>query len=634
MAGLESGALVPDPRAPLPRWAHRSLAEAFDACAERAPDALAVADASVQWSYGELRARSNQLARALLARNVGPGHVVAIHAERNARVVWAILAVLKTGAAFAILDARYPDGRLLAQLAIIKPSALLQTGDHALPPALAASDALPEHRLDLAGQAFDWQSLPTSSPDVVLGAELPAYVTFTSGTTGGPRAIAGAHGPLAHFVDWQAATFELGPEDRFSAMSGVGHDPFLRDVFTPLAIGASVHLPPEQLRGEPDLLAGWLLEQRISVVHLTPSAGEVLALARAGVSLPSLRWLFFGGETLRGDLVTRLRRIAPTSGFVNFYGTTETPQAMSYFVVGDPVTGVVPVGHGIRGVQLLVLDAKDELTAIGQEGEICVRTQHLAIGYVDGVAGGFGASPFTRDPEDRVYRTGDRGRYLDDGSVMHRGRNDDQVKVRGHRVELLEIESAIRAYPGVQQAAVVLREGADAVAAYFVGDVDASQMMAALRERLPDYMVPAMLVRLVALPLTPNGKVDRRALPTAPVHEGAPLAPAAEAAPANEIEETITAIWKDILDAEVVERHDNFFDLGGHSLNATQVAARLRDAFSIELAVRTIFEAPTVAELSERIIDLVLQAAPADELARAMDHLDEPLSTRARGDGV
>jgi acyl carrier protein len=296
--------------------------------------------------------------------------------------------------------------------------------------------------------------------------------------------------------------------------------------------------------------------------------------------------------------VTTLKKIAPAGRSVNFYGTTETPQAMSSYVVEDGRTGVVPIGRGIDGVQILVVTEAGGLAAVGEDGEIVVRTPYLALGYMDGRSGGFGVNPFTNDPNDRAYRTGDRGRYLPSGDVEIRGRADDQVKVRGFRVELLEVEDAIRAVPGVRQASAVLREETSSLVGYVVGETPPNKVLEALRAKLPDYMVPSAMVALDTLPLTPNGKVDRRALP-APKRGSIPP-PSAEK-PANETEAKIAAIWKEVLGLEYVDRNDNFFDVGGHSLNATRIASMVREAFSVELAVRTIFEAPTIAELAARL---------------------------------
>lgn len=621
--------VLPDPTAPLPGAPQPSIPALFDARAAADPDHLAVRDPRRSWTYGEVGSRANQVAHWLAERGVGPGDVVAIYAERSALTVLALLAVMKSGAAFVLLAADYPPTRLVEQIRTAKPTAWINAAD-----TLARSSELdavmpaPENVIDLADASANaaLASRPTTSPATIAGTDARAYIAFTSGTTGGPKGIAGSHAPLAHFVDWHAKTHALGPADHFSGLSGIAHDPFLRDVFSPLSVGASLHLPPSELMLEPDALATWMSREGITVAHLTPSLGEVLALAR-GPLLPSLRLVCLAGEPLRGELVQSLRKLATAAKVVSFYGATETPQAMGYFVVPDGFVGIAPVGRGIDGVQLLVLGPSGALAGVDEEGEICVRTPHLAIGYVEAEpreTRGFGTNPFANDPKDRVYMTGDRGRFLVDGSVQSAGRIDDQVKVRGFRVELSEVVAALRSHPGVKQATVVLDERRHGLVAYVVGDVEGALLTQALRERLPSYMVPGVVMKLDAIPLTPNGKVDRRALP-------APEARASGAASASSEDDgviaTITEIWKDVLDIEVIDIRDNFFDLGGHSLLATRVALMLREAFGVEVSVRTIFEAPTVAQLAERVVALVLASASPEALAAAMEGLDPSSGT-------
>jgi amino acid adenylation domain-containing protein len=582
LATLEERAVRPDPTAPLPAGDHGSVLARFHELALAQPDAPAVSDGARRWTYGELDARANRLSSWLVANGHGEGRVVAIVAERTALTVWAMLGVLGAGAAFVILDAHHPPPRIAEQLRAAAPSVVLTT--------VAFDTSLP--RLDLSDAEGPWSSAATTPPNVAIDGKTRAYVAFTSGTTGGPKALAGAHGPLAHFFEWHRVTHALGPSDRFSALSGLGHDPFLRDVLGALWSGASVALPPDVLL-EADRLAAWLAEEGVTVVHLTPSLGEVLSVAR-GRRLPKVRLFAFGGEVLRAELCRNIKRLAPSAAVVNFYGATETPQAIAYHPIPDDAdTPTLPVGRGIDGVQLLVLSASGTLAAVDEEGDVVVRTPHLALGYLDGDHRGFGVNPFTRTPGDAVYRTGDRGRYLPDGSVLVTGRADDQIKVRGFRVELGEIEAALRAQPGVQRAAIVFDPARNAVHAYVVGSVDG--LHAALRAQLPDYLVPQTFTSLPTIPLTRNGKLDKAALP-APVRSAAD-----DAAPAGAVEETIAAIWREVLDLDALGRHEHFFDVGGHSLVATAIAARLSGSFGVEVSVRAVFDAPTVAELGESI---------------------------------
>ena len=603
---LDELPLLPDPLAPLPAAAQVPITVSFDRHAAEAPDRPCVEDDRRRWSYGDLQDRSRRLAQWLGRCGIGPGDVVAIHAERNALTVVALLAVMRSGAAFMLLDADYPEGRILGQLRAAKPAAWISTIEtFVLAPAVEAAAATMRHRIDLEAHG---DTLPPSDPwplEVAPAADDRAYVVFTSGTTGRPKGIVGSHRPLAHFVKWQADTFALGRDDRFSVLSGLGHDPFLRDVLTPLSLGASIHVPPAELRLEPARLAQWMTEHAITVTHLTPSLGEVLTMA-PGAALPALRWAFFGGETLRGALVTTLRAVATGAGFVNFYGATETPQAIAYFVVPPAFEGPIPVGRGIDGVQLLVLNDAGKHAAIDEEGEIVVRTPYLSLGYLEGEGGGFGHNPLTSDPSDRVYRTGDRGRYLADGSVQALGRRDDQVKIRGFRVELSEVETALlAAHPAIKQAVVVVHGTVDArrLDAYLVARFDHAELLesvrTSLRTSLPTYMIPSAFVVLDELPLTPNGKVDRSALPMPD-----PMGRAVDhVAPRDRIETQLGEIWRELLGAERVGVHDDFFALGGHSLLATRCIARIQQQLGQTVPVRAIFEAPTIAGLAAVLRD-------------------------------
>src|SRR6185369_6227096 len=395
----------------------------------------------------------------------------------------------------------------------------------------------------------------------------------------------------------------LTENDRFSLLSGLAHDPLLRDLFTPLCLGALLTIPePEELTS-PDRFVHWMQEQGVTVAHLTPALSEVLSESQ-DVTLESLRFAFFGGDVLNRRAVEKLRGMAPGCACVNYYGATETPQGMGFHEVSARDRERIPLGRGIDGVQLLVLNAADRLAGVGELGEICIRTPYLALGYLNDEAltrERFVANPFTGTPGDRLYRTGDLGRYLPDGSVDLQGRRDSQVKIRGFRIELGEIEAALAERPGVREAVVDVRE--ERLVAYVVGDAARGEMLRSLRERLPDYMVPAVFVALDSLPLTPNGKVDRKALP-APDWQGFVED---YQAPRTPIEETLAGIWGEVLGLERIGISDRFFDRGGHSLLATRVLSRIREAFGIEIPLRDLFEAPALSDLAARV-DSALRA--------------------------
>ncbi|HVK82819.1 MAG TPA: condensation domain-containing protein [Kofleriaceae bacterium] len=470
-----------------------------------------------------------------------------------------------------------------------------------------------------------------------------AYVAFTSGSTGRPKGVLGRHGPLSHFHAWRCQEFGLTKADRFTMLSGLAHDPLHRDLCTPLSLGASLHVLDAEAMKVPGRLAAWMASQQITVTHLTPALGRLLT-ETAEESVPSLRRIFVVGEALTRRDVAALHHLAPQAECVNYYGTTETQQALAYHVVSRasttdadvPPSAVIPLGRGAPDVQLLVITPSGRLASVGELGEIYVRSPHLAAGYLDDEE--LTRARFVRNPldptapDDRVYRTGDLGRYTPLGEVVFAGRNDLQVNLRGFRIELGEIEAALAAHPAVTEAVVVARIEANHDP-LLVGYVVTSQALApeALRTfllaTLPDHMVPSVFVRVDRLPLTPNGKVDRKALP-------APVADAPRAAqhepPLNPLEAKLAEIWRSVLRVEHVGADDNFFDRGGHSLLAVQMIARARRALGIDLTVHQVFETPTLGALAARFADPSVPATSAPILRPPPRGARPPLSFAQR----
>jgi amino acid adenylation domain-containing protein len=653
----EAAARLPDPAAALrAEWAG-SVQARFAEQARRVPQRPAVVDPHEVWSYAELEARSNQLAHYLRGQGVQPQEVVAIYGHRSTALVWALLGVLKAGAAFLMLDPAYPAARLRDCLRLAKPRGWIQLGAAGtLPEPLEAFVATVRCRLELprrtaAASQNLFEGYATADPGIAVAPDDLAYIVFTSGSTGTPKGIRGSHRPLAHFLAWYSQTFGLDDADRFSLLSGLSHDPVLRDLFTPLWLGGTLHIPDPEAIGSPDRLLEWMQHQELSVVHLTPALGQLLAAGPSSAAvapvgeprLRALRYACFGGDVLTKQEVAKLRSVAPSATCVNFYGATETPQAMGYFIIPDADAGGqgpgpawealperVPVGQGIADVQLLVLTGTQQLAGIGELGEIYVRTPYLTQGYLDDEAltqARFITNPWTHHPDDRLYRTGDVARYRPDGTVEFLGRRDAQVKLRGFRIELGEIEAVLGGHPAVREAAVVVREdtpGEKQLVAYLVPTAapapTTSELRRFLQARLPDYMLPSTFMTLEALPLTPNGKMDCRALP-APGPER-PALEDAFAAPRTPNEEMLAGIWTEMLGIEHVGIHDDFFALGGHSLLATQVMSRLRTAFHLELPLRALFEAPTVAELAMAVAQRQAEQAGHDDMASLLVRLE------------
>jgi amino acid adenylation domain-containing protein len=611
--------LLPNPVEPLgSEWAgavHNRLSHQ----AARLPEQPAVIDPYDHWTYGELNTRANQLAHCLLESGIRREKIVAIYGHRSASLVWAMLGILKTGAAFLILDPAYPEERLVDYVRDAAPRGFIQ---------LEAAGSVPEElenavertvrcrltlpRLSALGADNRLRSYSTADPETGVGPNDLACLSFTSGSTGKPKGVLGRHGPLSHFLPWQVKAFRLDSQDRFSLLSGLSHDPLQRDIFTALWAGAPICIPDPDVIGAPGRLADWIARQRITFVHLTPAMSRILSeTADPQCRLPALRQAFFVGDKLTSDDVAGLQRLAPRCACINSYGSTETQRAVSYYEIPPqttetPVNGTFPVGRGMPNVQLLLLNKAQKLAAIGEVGEIYVRSPHLARGYLNDPAlteARFPANPFTGQADDRLYRTGDVGRYRPDGTVQILGRSDRQIKIRGFRVELTEIETVLSSHSEIRESVVLVREdapGTKRLVGYAIPQSgkkpSVHELHALLRKKLPDYMVPSTIVMLDAFPLTPNGKIDTRALP-APAADREILG-VAFVPPRTPAEEALAEIWRAVLSLDRIGVHDNFFELGGHSLLAIRVMVRIQDAFRITLPLRTLFEHPTVEELA------------------------------------
>ncbi|WP_248277581.1 non-ribosomal peptide synthetase [Brasilonema sp. UFV-L1] len=586
--------------------------------AQRVPQQLAVVDAQIAWTYAELEKRANQLAHYLLANNIQSQDIVAIYGHRSAALVWAMLGVLKAGAAFVILDPAYPVSRLIDCFGQVQPRAWLEIGDvEELPTGLVECVESCHCRLQLFSDSrmTILQDYATNNPGVTIEPDQLAYIAFTSGSTGKPKGIKGTHRPLSHFVQWHEKTFGLNQSDRFAMLSGLSHDPLLRDIFTPLSLGATLCIPKQQDIETPGQLADWMQQMQISIAHLTPAIAQ-LVTANTTVCTTNLRYVFFAGDVLKQQDVNRIRHFAPNATCVNFYGATETPQAIGYFMIPNQAQSevstfkeIIPLGRGIENVQLLVLNSRFQLAGLGEIGEIYVRTPYLASGYIGCdqlTQERFIINPFTNIASDRLYKTGDLGRYLSDGHIEFLGRIDNQVKIRGFRIELGEIEAILSQYPAVQETVVIASEdipGDKQLVAYVVPKpkqvCTTDELRRFLLEKLPNYMIPTVFVMLDALPLTPNGKVNRRALPV--LKQVKQTEEKTFVAPRNQLERQLKQIWEEILGVQPVGVRDNFFDLGGHSLLAVKLFGQIQDKFGKKLPLGILFQSGTIEALAKML---------------------------------
>jgi amino acid adenylation domain-containing protein len=581
----------------------------------RAPDRVAIRDGERELRYGELGRWMADTGRRLRAAGGRPGGIVGIYARRDAALVSALLAVLDAGAAFLVLDSAYPAGRLAAQLAQARPVALLDAAG-GLPDELARLD-LPVIRATAPPLDGDTAAAGDRGRPVLDGPPPPAgepsdlaYLAFTSGSTGEPLAVLGGPAPIRHFLDWYVQRYQIDSTDRLAMLSGLAHDPLLRDAFVPLSVGATLCVPPPYLLHSPSELARWLAAEAVTVIHLTPALARLLA--GAGRRLPALRLVALGGDQLHHRDVALLRRIAPRATVVNCYGTTETPQVISCHEIppGTEPAGTgqrVPVGCGIEGVQLLVRSAAGAPAGIGEPGRIVVRSPYLASGYLDPART---SARFADDPEPghRRYDTGDIGRYLPNGEVEVLGRDDEQVKVAGVRVEPAELENQLRRHEAVTDCVAVPHpdpSGNLGLVAYLVPAAGVTLDRAGLREwlarRLPGPLLPTALVSLPQLPLTPNGKVDRGALPPPDRAGHGPGTGQPATEPRTDLERVVARVWRDVLGLDEVGIDVPFFAVGGSSLLIAATQQILETELGRRVPVLAMFEYPTVRSLAAHL---------------------------------
>ncbi|MGK4008680.1 amino acid adenylation domain-containing protein [Sorangium sp. So ce1036] len=599
--------------------------ELFEAQVARAPGAVAAVDRGETLTYGELNRRANRLAHWLSARRAGAELRVAVFVERSLRTLVALLGVLKAGGAYVPLDPGYPAQRLRSMLEDAEASILLGERAHAT-------------RLGFRGEVIDLDEAcrgpgDEGNPARRATATDLAYVMFTSGSTGRPKGVAVPHRGVVRLVK-QTNYVALGPSDRVAHAASLSFDASTFEIWGALLNGARLVLVPHETLLSPEGLPALVRREGITVMFLTTALFHQIASASPG-AFRGLSYLVVGGDALSPKLASDvLTRCAPAR-LVNGYGPTEnTTFSTAHLVRAIPEGAVrVPIGRPIANSRVYVLDGRRRPVPVGVPGELYVAGDGLARGYLNRpelTAEAFIQNPLPEEPGDRLYRTGDRARYLPDGSIEFLGRIDAQVKIRGFRVELAEVEAALAACPAVRDAVVVAREHAPGdrrLVAYVVasagarrgparGERGAAQRAADgedagasprdlsrilrryLQERLPAYMIPAAFVALPSLPLSPGGKVDRRALPAPPRDARRAGAPAELG---TLLEQQVARIWAEVLDTDRIEAHASFFELGGDSLSVAQVLLRVKAAFQVDVPARRLFESPTVAGLARAV---------------------------------
>lgn len=575
--------------------------------AAAAPDAAALVADDQTLTYQELNQRANRLARYLQTFGVGPNVLVGVCLERSIDMVVGLLGIMKAGGAYVPLDPAYPPLRLAFMLEDTQAPVLITNECQAT--------RLPDHRayvvcLDSDADVLAGQD-STDVPPTATAADL-AYVIYTSGSTGQPKGVPISHGNLLNLIFWHQRAFSVSCTDRATQLAGPAFDATVWELWPYLTAGASVCLPDEETRVTPGRLRDWLVAHQITITFVPTAVAESI-ITLAWPRWTPLRYLLTGADTLH-----RYPSLDLPFTLVNNYGPTEnTVVTTSGPVLPTREHDALPsIGLPITNTQIYILDDQLQQVPAGETGELYIGGASLSPGYLrrpDLTAERFIPHPFSDKPGERLYRSGDLARVLSDGQIAFVGRADTQIKIRGYRIEPDEIVSVLNEHPTIQASVVTAREdpaGDKSLVAYVVTVPDARVSVTALHEhlraRLPDYMIPATFVVLDALPLTPNGKVDRAALPAAYAANTLRDDNGAETEPRTMVEERVASIVAELLGVERVGLDDNFFVLGGHSLLGTQVIARLSETFGVEIPLRTLFEGPTVRELSAEVERLIV----------------------------
>ena len=679
-----------------------AIHDIFSANAEAHPDRLCVVETASgssprrEFTYRQINESSNILAHHLVQSGIQRGEVVMSYSHRGVDLVVTVMGILKAGATFSVIDPSYPPDRQNIYLDVARPRALVvidkatrEAGEltekvrkfikenlqlRTEVPGLELKDdgtllgGIVSGKDVLASQ----QSLKNKSPSVVVGPDSTPTLSFTSGSEGRPKGVKGRHYSLAYYFDWMAERFHLTKDDKFTMLSGIAHDPIQRDIFTPLFLGAQL-LVPSKDDIQHERLAEWMREHGATVTHLTPAMGQIL-VGGASAEFPALHHSFFVGDILIKRDCRALQRLAPNVFIVNMYGTTETQRAVSYFEIpsraSDPaylekMGNIIPAGKGMKDVQLLIVDRENRsrVCDVGEIGEIYVRAAGLAEGYlgsdeltktkfvdswfvdnskwVEADKKAANSEPwreFYKGPRDRMYRSGDLGRYMPTGDVECVGRADDQVKIRGFRIELGEIDKYLSDHDMVIDNVTLVRRNKDeeqTLASYIVPDMQkwaqwlkqnnleddssgegiqgrlrrfwplADDIKRYLKTKLPSYAIPEVIIPLEKFPLNPNGKKDKPALPFPDAAQFAAARPKGRLVDLSPTEKEIASIWGSLIptvDERTISQDDSFFDIGGHSILAQQMLFKVnRKWTTLNINMSVIFQNPTLKGFAAQV---------------------------------
>lgn len=579
-------------RSPIKKRSYSFITEMIDEKILSNPTAIAITEFENNFTYESLDRFINLYAHTFLKKKINKADVIAIIGDSSFLQIAAIIGCWKMGAVILTIDPTLPLSRILQMLDDAKAKLIVSNGEKNLIERILQKTTIPFLNLQKT------RIISQNKLEITLKPEDPAYIFFTSGSTGKPKGILGAHKGLSHFIDWQRKEFKISNQDRCAQLTSVAFDVVLRAIFTPLCSGASVVIPPSRELAATNILP-WMKEKKVTMVHLVPSLAKLWLSKNSEYALPDLRWVFFAGEKLHSSLLVKWHAVIKSSTkFINLYGPTETTLAKCFYrVKGDEPHGILPVGKPLPETQIFILDSKEKPNKIGEIGEIVIKTPYISLGYLHNEPrSGF---------KEGFFFTGDLGFINKKNELEILGRKDHQVKYNGVRIEVEEIEITLNSYKEIEACAVAIKKhrGSEYLVAFLKAknSVNVDDIRSYLRTKLPETLIPNLYVKLIKLPYTKSGKLDRKKLPE--LSDKVRILRANKISPeiSSETERLLLEIWTDILNLNNIGLNENFFTIGGNSLQAMRIIARVAEKFGINIPQTTLMQHPTIVEQARDI---------------------------------